>query len=162
MSTVEQIHHLEARVDRLLGTLRELRSDNDSLRDGLAASEERAAGLDRRLAASETAREEAQRRGDELEQRLNHLHAEHEEIEATITRTLDQLGKLEIGGASDPDGDAAVATADEAESGGGAEAEADGDAPDAETALLDDGEQPAADEPEADGDNGEGDDLDIF
>lgn len=152
MSTVEQIHLLETRVDRLLGSLRELRSDNDSLRGDLAASEERAAELERRLAASETAHREAESRGDELQQRLSHLHAEHEEIEATITRTLDQLGKLEIGAAGDADGDAAVVEA----------VEADGDAPVAETALLDDDEPPAADQPEADGDHREGDDLDIF
>lgn len=162
MSTVEQIHLLETRVDRLLGSLRELRSDNDSLRGDLAASEERAAELERRLAASETAHREADSRGDELQQRLSHLHAEHEEIEATITRTLDQLGKLEIGAAGDADGDAAVATAGDAASDAEAVVEADGDAPVAETALLDDDAPAAADQPEADGDHREGDDLDIF
>ena len=55
MSTVEQIHHLETRVDRMLVTLRESRSDNDSLRGELASTEERASELERRLAASEAA-----------------------------------------------------------------------------------------------------------
>jgi chromosome segregation ATPase len=172
MSTVEQIHHLETRVDRLLVTLRELRAAHDSLRSQLASSEERAADLESRLAASESARQDADRRGDELEQRLNHLHAEQEEIEATITRTLDQLGKLEIGASGEaaddddagaaPAGKASVVVAEEAE----AEAEEllDDDGPVAEAALLHDAddEQPAADQPEADADNRGGDELDIF
>ena len=165
MSTVEQIHHLETRVDRLLATLRELRSDNDSLRGDLAATEERASELERRLTASESARQEAQQRGDDLEQRLTSLHTEHEEIEATITRTLDQLGKLGIG----PPGD----TADDADP-VEASADVDDDAPADETALLRDEEPPVDDAPEAgagsaadadseaDADNREGDDLDIF
>ena len=186
MSTVDQIHHLEARVDRLLVMLRNLRTDNDSLRGDLAASEERGADLERRLAASDSARQDADRRGDELEQRLSHLHAEHEEIEATITRTLDQLGKLEIGSvagedaqdAGDGGDDAPAAEAAGAEAATGNEAET-GDVDDAHAAgveaarLPDDDEErpiagepeaaePEAAEPEAKTDNGEGDDLDIF
>ena len=105
MSTVEQIHHLESRVDRLLVTLRELRTAHDALRGELAACEQRAAELESRLAVSENARQEADRRGDGLEQRLSHLQAEHEEIEATIARTLDQLGRLDIGAAGEPAGE---------------------------------------------------------
>ena len=167
MSTVEQIHHLESRVDRLLVTLRELRTAHDALRGELAACEQRAAELESRLAVSENARQEADRRGDGLEQRLSHLQAEHEEIEATIARTLDQLGRLDIGAAGEPAGEtasddgadalvageAAVAVADQAQAGSEAEAEA----------VVDDGDQQyAADEPEADADNREGDELDIF
>ncbi len=167
MSTVEQIHHLESRVDRLLVTLRELRTAHDAVRGELAACEQRAAELESRLAVSENARQEADRRGDELEQRLSHLQAEHEEIEATIARTLDQLGRLDIGAAGEPAGEtpgddgadalvageAAVAVADQAQAGSEAEAEA----------VVDDGDQQyAADEPEADADNREGDELDIF
>lgn len=167
MSTVEQIHHLESRVDRLLVTLRELRTAHDAVRGELAACEQRAAELESRLAVSENARQEADRRGDELEQRLSHLQAEHEEIEATIARTLDQLGRLDIGAAGEPAGEtpgddgadalvageAAVAAADQAQAGSEAEAEA----------VVDDGDQQyAADEPEADADNREGDELDIF
>ena len=158
MSTVEQIHHLESRVDRLLAVLRESRSDNDSLRGELAATEERAADLDRRLAESETARLEADRRGDDLQQRLSALQAEQEEIEATINRTLAQLGNLEIGTSGEPDADAGA----EAESETGAEP-----ADAAEPAPVDDEQPPAADESgtdEAAGDANrrEGDDLDIF
>lgn len=167
MSTVEQIHHLESRVDRLLVTLRELRTAHDAVRGELAACEQRAAELESRLAVSENARQEADRRGDGLEQRLSHLQAEHEEIEATIARTLDQLGRLDIGAAGEPAGEtpgddgadalvageAAVAVADQAQAGSEAEAEA----------VVDDGDQQyAADEPEADADNREGDELDIF
>ena len=189
MSTVEQIHHLEHRVDRLLTTLRELRTANDSLRRELAVSEERAAELNRQLTDSESARREADRRGEELQQQLGHLHAEQEEIEATINRTLDQLGKLDIGGAAGaadaepadaepPADDGPVAGAGEAQDGSEAEAAADalGDdnASDDEPALLqdDDEELPAADEPEAaepeaaeaeaNAGNRGGDDLDIF
>ena len=158
MSTVKQIHHLESRVDRLLATLRELRSDNESLRGGLAASEQRAAEMERQLSASESAHEEAARRGDELEQRLTDLHAEHEEIEATIARTLDQLGKLEIGGGTDGDDVADAPPAGEDDS-------SDADAP-ADEAVMQDEEGDAADDPEAGAesgaDNREGDDLDIF
>ena len=162
MSTVEQIHHLESRVDRLLAVLRESRSDNDSLRGELAATEERAADLDRRLAESEAARQEADRRGDDLQQRLSALQAEQEEIEATINRTLAQLGNLEIGTSGEPDADAGA----EAESATGAEPAGD-DADDAEPAPMDDEQPPAADESgtdEAGGDANrrEGDDLDIF
>ena len=164
MSTVKQIHHLESRVDRLLATLRELRSDNESLRGGLAASEQQAAELERQLSASESAREEAARRGDELEQRLTDLHAEHEEIEATIARTLDQLGKLEIGAGGGTDGDD-VADAPRA----GEDDSSDADAP-ADEAVMQDEEGDAADDPDAGAeseadnraDNSEGDDLDIF
>jgi DNA repair exonuclease SbcCD ATPase subunit len=167
MSTVEQIHHLETRVDRLLVTLRKLRTAHDSLRAQLAASEERAAELESRLAVSENARQEADRRGDGLEQRLSHLQAEHEEIEATIARTLDQLGRLDIGAAGEPAGEtpgddgadapvadeAAIAVADQVQAGSEAEAET----------VVDDGDQQyAADEPQADADNREGDELDIF
>ena len=147
----------------MLVTLRELRTAHDALRGELAACEQRAAELESRLAVSENARQEADRRGDELEQRLSHLQAEHEEIEATIARTLDQLGRLDIGAAGEPAGDdgadapvadeAAVAIADQAQAGSEAEAEA----------VVDDGDQQyAADEPEADADNREGDELDIF
>jgi chromosome segregation ATPase len=162
MSTVEQIHHLESRVDRLLAVLRESRSDNDSLRGELAATEERAADLDRRLAESETARQEADRRGDDLQQRLSALQAEQEEIEATINRTLAQLGNLEIGTSGEPDADAGA----EAESATGAE-QAEDDADDAEPAPMDDEAPPAPDESGTDDAGGdanrrEGDDLDIF
>ncbi len=163
MSTVEQIHHLESRVDRLLITLRELRTAHDALRGESAACEQRAAELESRLAVSENARQEADRRGDGLEQRLSHLQAEHEEIEATITRTLDQLGRLEIGAAGETASDdgadapvadeAAVAVADQVQAGSEAEAEA---------VVDDDEQQYAADEPQADADNREGDELDIF
>jgi hypothetical protein len=167
MSTVEQIHHLESRVDRLLVTLRELRTAHDALRGELAACEQRAAELESRLAVSENARQEADRRGDGLEQRLSHLQAEHEEIEATIARTLDQLGRLDIGAAGEPAGEtpgddgadapvadeAAIAVADQVQAGSEAEAEA---------VVDDDDQQYAADEPQADADNREGDELDIF
>ena len=167
MSTVEQIHHLESRVDRLLVTLRELRTAHDALGGELAACEQRAAELESRLAVSENARQEADRRGDGLEQRLSHLQAEHEEIEATIARTLDQLGRLDIGAAGEPagetDGDdgadapvadeAAIAVADQVQAGSEAEAEA---------AVDDDDQQYAADGPQADADHREGDELDIF
>ena len=165
MSTVEQIHHLESRVDRLLVTLRELRTAHDALRGELAACEQRAAELESRLAVSENARQEADRRGDGLEQRLSHLQAEHEEIEATIARTLDQLGRLDIGAAGETAGDdgadapvadeaaVAVAVADQVQAGSEAEAEA---------VVDDDEQQYAADEPQADADNREGDELDIF
>lgn len=174
MSTVEQIHHLETRIDRILITIRELRTANDSLRGDLAASQERTAELERQLSTSESARQDADRRGDELEQRLSHLHAEQEEIEATITRTLDQLGKIEIG-ATEPVGDEADtpsaaeagAASDVREAGSDVEAaheDLDDDAPDAETTLPDPdhGEQPGADEPEPAAEHKEGDDLDIF
>ena len=163
MSTVEQIHHLESRVDRLLITLRELRTAHDALRGELAVCEQRAAELESRLAVSENARQEADRRGDGLEQRLSHLQAEHEEIEATIARTLDQLGRLDIGAAGETPGDdgadapvadeAAIAVADQVQAGSEAEAEA---------VVDDDDQQYAADEPQADADNREGDELDIF
>lgn len=174
MSTVEQIHNLEHRIDRLLTTLRELRTANDSLRGELAAGEERAAGLERQLADSESARRDAERNGEQLQQQLSHLQAEHEEIEATINRTLDQLGKLDLGAATDahdepPAEEVAVAVADQAE-----DDPEHGAASDDEPALLQDDEQelPAADEAEAavpeaadteaNAGNSEGDDLDIF
>jgi chromosome segregation ATPase len=188
MSTVEQIHHLEQRIDRMLSTLRELRTANESLRGDLAVSEERAAELQRQLTDSESARQEADRTGEDLRQQLGQLHAEQEEIEATITRTLDQLGKLDIGAAVEtadaaPAADSGPAAyADEPEY-SEAEAEAgdpeDEAAPDDEPVLLqdDDHDLPEADEPEGgepetaepavaeadvNGGNRGGDDLDIF
>ena len=173
MSTVEQIHHLETRVDRLLTTLRELRSDNASLRGELASTAERASELEHRLATSESVRQEAEQRGAELQQRLTNLHAEQEEIEATITRTLDQLGKLEIGAPGDTDGaDVADAEPVDPEPAPAEDPADDGDdsedAPADETAVLLDELPPADDEPEsaadsvAAADHREGDDLDIF
>ena len=97
-----------------------------------------------------------------MQQRLSALQAEQEEIEATINRTLAQLGNLEIGTSGEPGADAGA----EAESASGAE-QAEDDADDAEPAPMDDEEPPAADESgtdEAQGDANrrEGDDLDIF
>ena len=173
MSTVEQIHHLETRVDRLLNTLREFRSDNASLRGELASTEERASELEHQLATSESARQEAEQRGADLQQRVTNLRAEQEEIEATITRTLDQLGKLEIGAPGDTDGDNAADAAPVAPEPAPAEdPDEDGDdsdrAPADKSALLLDERPPADDEPESDADSAadtdhrEGDDLDIF
>ncbi|MCY4483070.1 MAG: hypothetical protein OXC12_09365 [Spirochaetaceae bacterium] len=171
MSTVEQIHHLVTRVDRLLTTLREFRSDNASLRGELASTEERASELERQLATSESARQEAEQRGADLQQRLTNLHAEQEEIEATITRTLDQLGKLEIGAPGDTDGVADAAPVDP-EPAPAEDPDEDGDASDDapadKSAVLLDEQPPADDEPESDADTAadtdhrEGDDLDIF
>ncbi len=97
MSTVEQIHHLETHVERILVLVRDLRSANASLREEVAASEERSAELQSRLSASERAREESDRKRQDLEERLSHLRSEQEEIAATINRTLEQLGR-QLGG----------------------------------------------------------------
>lgn len=174
MSTVEQIHHLETHIERVLFLVRDLRSANASLREEVTASEGRSAELQSRLSASESAREESDRKRQELEERLSHLRSEQEEIAATINRTLEQLGRLDLGGTegsdeeestSDNDSEAVPQTdepklfdaADESEDAGGETA--------SDEAQSDDSDQPGADEADAEERNpehSEGSEFDIF
>jgi chromosome segregation ATPase len=117
MISVEQIHHLEARIERVLGTLAELRVANASLTAELQAANAAADESARKLEESERNRHAADQKLLDLEGKLSRLRSDQEEIEATINRTLHQLDELE-GGLSEPPADPSAMepeqTADEA------------------------------------------------
>jgi chromosome segregation ATPase len=96
MISVEQIHHLEARIERVLGMLAELRTANAALTAELQAANagiEESAG---KLEESERARLAAEQKLLDLEGSLHRLRTDQEEIEATINRALHQLDELEV------------------------------------------------------------------
>jgi chromosome segregation ATPase len=145
MISVEQIHHLEARIERVLGMLAELRTANAALTAELQAANagiEESAG---KLEESERARLAAEQKLLDLEGSLHRLRTDQEEIEATINRALHQLDELEVD-LPEPPSDSTEATADEAVTAAAAEpAAATAD----ELPEPDGGEQPDAAEPPA-------------
>ena len=95
MISVDQIHHLEKRVERVLGMLAKSREENTSVAAQLQAAKANAEETTRRLEASESARLAAEQRLLDLEGKLSQLRTDQEEIEATINRTLHQLDEAD-------------------------------------------------------------------
>ena len=95
MISVDQIHHLEKRVERVLGMLAKSREENTSVAAQLQAAKANAEETARRLEASESARLAAEQRLLDLEGKLSQLRTDQEEIEATINRTLHQLDEAD-------------------------------------------------------------------
>ena len=95
MNSVEQIHQLESRIERVLQRLAELRAANASLTAELQAANARAGESVRKLEESERARLAAEQELQDREGKLSQLRTDQEEIEATINRALLQLDELE-------------------------------------------------------------------
>jgi chromosome segregation ATPase len=96
MISVDQIHRLETRIERVLGMLAELRAANDSLASQLQAANANTEETGRKLEESESSRLVAEQRLLDLEGKLSRLRTDQEEIEATINRALHQLDELEV------------------------------------------------------------------
>ena len=96
MISVDQIHRLETRIERVLGMLAELREANDSLASQLQAANANTEETGRKLEESESSRLVAEQKLLDLEGKLSQLRTDQEEIEATINRALHQLDELEV------------------------------------------------------------------
>lgn len=110
MIDVDQVHQLEARIERLLQMLAELRERKAALAGELETATAGAADTARELKASEQAREAAERKVAELEGQLSQLHTNQAELAEPLSRMLQQLDEFDGG---EPDA-AAEAAADEA------------------------------------------------
>ena len=96
MISIDQIHRLETRIERVLGMLAELREANDSLASQLQAANANTEETGRKLEESESSRLVAEQRLLDLEGKLSQLRTDQDEIEATINRALHQLDELEV------------------------------------------------------------------
>lgn len=152
MTSLDQIHALDRKIQHVMETLNGLRRTNDELTAALRDAEGR-------VTATEQARIAAEQKSRRLEEELGRLHTDREEIEATINRTLMHLDQLE----QSPDaaagaGDAAAHEAAAAAAGAGADA-------DGETQRAPAGEPSAQDDDPAESNEtatSEGSELDIF
>lgn len=188
MIDVDQVHQLEARIERLLQMLAELREQKAALAGELETAAAGAADTARELKASEQAREAAERKVAELEGQLSQLHTNQAELAEPLSRMLQQLDEFD-GGEPDAAPEAAAeeaAAADESDvadepaadqpaepDAPAEEAESAEEAEEADEAAEADGSAEAdagsADEPAAEAEGGEqspqqrpGPELDIF
>ena len=192
MIDVDQVHQLEARIERLLQMLAELREQKAALAGELETAAAGAADTARELKASEQAREAAERKVAELEGQLSQLHTNQAELAEPLSRMLQQLDEFDgvepdaapEAAAEEPAAADEAATADEANEPAAADQPAEPDAPAEEAESAEEAEEAdeaaeadgsaepdagSADEPAAEAEGGEqspqqrpGPELDIF
>ena len=97
MIDVDQVHQLEARIERLLQMLAELREQKAALAGELETAIAGAADTARELKASEQGREAAERKVAELEGQLSQLHTNQAELAEPLSRMLQQLDEFDGG-----------------------------------------------------------------
>lgn len=88
MISVEQVHRLETRIERVLRMLAELRDENASLTTELQAANASLEESDRKVAESERARHAT-------EEKLRQIRTNQAEIEEPLNRMLHQLDEFE-------------------------------------------------------------------
>jgi chromosome segregation ATPase len=89
---------LEERIRRAAERLKELQSENESLRKDLGESDARAEKAEKKLeevAEAETSRESASKKAETLARELKGLRKEREEIRTRLGRLLELLENLE-------------------------------------------------------------------
>ena len=89
---------LEDRIRRAAERLKELQSENESLRKDLGASESRAEKAEKKLeeaAEAETSRESDSKKAESLAREVKGFRKEREEIRARLGRLVELLETLE-------------------------------------------------------------------